>query len=332
MAYSFTSTEQNTGSAPVLPAAYAWLKGCRLPEKLAVGFSGGIDSTALLLSLHGAGHEVIAWHVDHGWRANSSEEADSLGRQLSMWNIEFYSARPGTAPVSNREAAARKTRYAQFLYWAREQGIKTLCLAHHRDDQAETVCMRMLQGAGVVGCAGMKPERALNHLRIVRPLLKVPKSALQAALRLAGVGWLEDASNQDTSLMRNHIRHHLFPEMWRSGIDPSVLFGRWQQQASRLVSLLDEQAGTVEIQRKNGVVSVSWNAWREMPQPVRTYILQRMMAALFGEGVVPGRRHIELVESWLGKGGHEGVDLSRCRLSHRSKGLHLSVVEASVHR
>jgi len=322
----------NAGCAPVLPAARAWLKGCRLPGKLAVGFSGGIDSTALLLSLHGTGHEVVAWHVDHGWRADSAGEADDLGRRMRLWGIEFYSARPGAASARNREAVARKARYAQFLCWAMDQGVTTLCLAHHRDDQAETVCMRMLQGSGVVGCAGMKPERTLNHLHIVRPLLQVPKSALQAALRQAGVGWLEDASNQDTSLMRNHIRYDLFPEMRRIGVDPTILFGRWQQQAVRLAVLLGTRASIAEIQREDSMVSVSWNVWRKMPGPVRACVLQRMTSILFGEGVVLGRRHIELAELWLAKGGHGGIDLSRCRLWHRSEGLHLSAVEVSLHR
>jgi len=323
---------QVSNSVPMIPQAVEWLKGCRLPRRVAVGFSGGIDSTALLLFLHGAGHEVVAWHVDHGWRANSAKEADRLRRKMNIWGIEFHSARPGITSAGNREAAARKARYTQFLRWARIQGIRTLCLAHHRDDQAETVCMRMLQGAGVTGCAGMKPERKLKHMRIVRPLLQVPKSALKEALRQAGVGWLEDASNQDTALMRNHIRHDLFPGIRKVDIDPVILFGRWQQQAFRLAALLDAQANTAEIRRKNGMASVSWNVWREMPGPVRACVLQRMMTTLFCEGTVLGRRHIELAESWLRKGGKGGIDLSRCRLSHQGEGLHLSAVEVSLHR
>jgi len=319
-------------SVPVLSDAAMWLKNSQLPKRLAVGFSGGADSTALLLSLHGMGREVVAWHIDHGWRTDSATDADSLRKKMDIWGIEFHSARVNISFISNREAAARKARYAQFSRWAGMQEINTLCLAHHRDDQAETVCMRMLQGAGVTGCAGMKAERDLNHLHIVRPLLQVPKSALQAALRHAGVGWLEDVTNRDTTLMRNHIRHNFFPAIQKAGIDPVSLFGRWQQQASRLAILLEEQTNTVEIQRKNGIVSVSWNAWRKMSAPVRACVLQRMMALLSGEGMVLGRRHIELAESWLRKGGRGGIDLSRSRLSHRGGCLHLSAVEVSLHR
>jgi len=320
------------GSAPVLSQADVWLEDCRLPERLAVGFSGGADSTALLLALHHAGHEVIAWHVDHGWHVDSAREADSLRRQMDIWGIEFHSASVDATSASNREATARKARHVQFALWAKAQGIRTLCLAHHRDDQAETVCMRMLQGAGVTGCAGMQPVRELDHLSIVRPLLRVPKSALTAALCQAGVQWLEDASNRDTTLMRNHIRHHLFPSIRENGVDPSNLFCRWQMQASRLAVILNGQASAVKIQQRQGVVSMSWDVWREMPGPVRACVLQHMMSLLFGKGVVLGRRHIELAESWLRKGGRRGIDLSRCRLSHRGEGLQLSAAEVSLHR
>jgi len=326
------SAGAGSGLIPDLPQAAVWLKGCRLPERLAVGFSGGADSTALLLALHQAGHKVIAWHIDHGWHADSAREAATLRRQMDIWGIEFHSASVDATSASNREATARKARHVQFALWAKAQGIKTLCLAHHRDDQAETVCMRMLQGAGVTGCAGMQPVWELDHLSIVRPLLRVPKSVLKAALRQAGVRWLEDASNRDTTLMRNHIRHHLFPYIRKNSVDPVDLFGRWQMQASRLAVILDRQASATGIQQRQGVVSMSWDAWREMPGPVRACALQKMIAMLFGEGVVLGRRHIELAELWLRKGGRGGIDLSRCRLLHLGEDLQLSAAEVSLHR
>lgn len=315
-----------------LPQTAMWLKNSRLPERLAVGFSGGVDSTALLLALHDRGHQVVAWHVDHGWHADSAREADELSRKAHIWGIEFYSASIRTALDRNREAAARRARYAQFTLWAQAQGIQALCLAHHRDDQAETVCMRMLQGAGVSGCAGMRSVRELESLRIVRPLLHVSKCELKEMLIRADIGWLEDSSNLDATLMRNHIRHHLFPCIQKNSIDPANLFSRWQMQASRVAALLDAQANTIEVKRGQGEISVLWDEWKNLPCPVRACVLQRMAAALFNEGVVLGRRHIELVEAWLKKDGRGGLDLSRCRLSHQGKGLHLAASAVRLHR
>jgi len=317
-------------SIPCLPQAAMWLRDARLPKRLAVGFSGGVDSTALLLALHTLGHEVVAWHVDHGWHVDSGRDAERLSRQANVWRIEFHSAHVDAVSDSNREAVARKARYARFLRWAQTQDMHTLCLAHHLDDQVETVCMRMLQGAGVVGCMGMRPERTLEHLDILRPLLHVPKSELKEALIQADIGWLEDVSNRDTTLMRNHVRHHLFPYMRKKGVDPTDLFNRWQVQASKITVWLDAQADAIEIQQSQDEISVLWNDWKNVSPPVRACVLQRMMAILFGEGSVLGRRHIELAEAWLNKYGRGGIDLCRCRLSHQGKRLHLSVPAVSL--
>jgi len=309
-----------------------------LPEHVAVGWSGGADSTALLLALKSAGHHVRAWHVDHGWRRNSAAEAQALAKKAEAWDIPFFTARLSHAGAANREAVARKGRYDQFVLWAGEQGVSTLCLGHHRDDQAETVCMRMLQGAGSGGCVGMRRERRMGTLRIVRPLLHVPGGKLRAALQKDGVGWLEDPSNSDMSIWRNRIRHRLFPAMSRAGQSPQELFLRWQKQAERLTGLLDLaadallRAGNMQLSEgsANGArkVILLWSEWKASAPPVRARALQKMMAQLFGEGVTPGRRHILLVEQWMIHGARGGLDLTGCRLRHCRERLHLESVRA----
>jgi tRNA(Ile)-lysidine synthase len=309
-----------------------------LPDQLAVGWSGGADSTALLLALQIAGYQVHAWHVDHAWHEHSADEALILAEMAERWGIPFSSFRLTSAPEANREAKARHARYAQFEQWAGQQGISTLCLAHHRDDQAETVCMRLLQGAGAGGCRGMQRQRMLGALQIVRPLLHVPGLELRIALRQAGVGWLEDPSNLDMSIWRNRVRHRLFPAVYQAGVLPVELFLRWQQQAEILASRLDAAANMV---MKSGNASVSenpedatkqaflsWHAWTACGSAVRARVLQKMMVQVFGAGVTPGRRHILLVEQWTNKNGRGGLDLSRCRLQRKRTNLHLESVRA----
>ena len=322
-------------------AACSWLKQIpTLPEDVAVGWSGGADSTALLLALKAAGYRVRAWHVDHGWRDSSAAEARALAGQAEAWGIPFSFARPAVAAGSNREAAARQARYAQFQRWAEEQGIGVLCLAHQRDDQAETVCMRLLQGAGPGGCRGMRVERHMGRLRIVRPFLHLSGKELREGLRQAGVAWLEDPSNRDVRLWRNRIRHHLFPAMEKAGVQPDELFLRWQAAAERLTAQLDAEAdmvigeadmklsGNAETATKD--ISLPWKAWQECVPAVRARLLQKMMARLLGESVTPGRRHILLVEQWTNHRGRGGLDLSRCRLQRRRKRLHLQAVQADL--
>jgi len=316
--------------APGLFATGRWLHEKKLPQRLAVGFSGGADSTALLLALAGAGHQVVAWHVDHGWSSHSAALADSLRARAATWGIEYHSARVNPCTDKNREAEARRARFEQFAAWAEAQGIETLCLAQQRNDQAETVCMRFLQGAGPAGCSGMRGQRQWHGLNIVRPLLHIERNELEAGLLQAGVDWFEDASNRDTTLLRNRIRHELFPAMRRAGADPVELFSRWQAQAALLTTRLLLLADAIGLEMQQGDAVVGWEDWRSSPAAVRAAVLQRMSASLFGEGAVMGRRHILLAEAWRSQGGRKGIDLSRCRLFRDREYLHLARAEVSL--
>jgi len=314
------------------PAAQQWLINQSLPHRLAVGFSGGADSTALLLALAQQGHEVVAWHVDHGWSDASGELAASLKNKAAAWGIEFHSARLPSPSGKNREAEARKGRFSQFVDWADSQQLHTLCLGHHGDDQAETVCMRMLQGSGPAGCSGMRRQRDWQGLRIVRPLLHLSHREIVTALRCADVDWFEDDSNRDTTLLRNRIRHRLFPALRASGTEPVELFQRWQKQAVLLQQRLNGMADVVQVGMQDGAAIVAWDAWRDSAMAVRAVVLQRMNAQVFGEGAVLGRRHIHLAEVWRLQGGRSGIDLTRCRLFRRRQTLHLAPVAVNLLR
>jgi len=300
---------------------------------LAVAWSGGADSTALLLALKAAGHDVTVWHIDHGWREQSAEQAKALAGLARTWGVPFCKTRLEPRSSANLEAGARADRYHQFEVWGREQGISNVCLGHQRDDQAETVCMRLLQGAGPRGCRGMASERRHGALNILRPLLHVSSAELRAALSEIGAGWIEDASNQDVRFRRNLVRQRLFPAMRRADCQPDDLFLGWQRAAERLSVRLDQEAQALfeySIEGFEGVC-VRWSDWAAASQPVRARALQLMMARLFGEGVTPGRRHIELAESWTKRSGLGGLDLSRCRLQRRSRFLHLEPTTAGLH-
>jgi len=303
-----------------------------LPQQLAVGWSGGADSTALLLALKEAGYDVQAWHIDHGWRQSSTQESKSLGVKAASWGIKFISARLPPPSGKNREAEARLGRLAQFQNWSQATGISTICLAQHLDDQAETVCMRLLQGAGAGGCQGMQYERLLGKLRIVRPLLHVPVQDLRQALTDTGITWFEDPSNKDMNIWRNRIRLQLFPRIRKAGISPQTLFLRWQQQASKLIQHIDQETDDLwhtTAQNEQNMITIPWLAWKSCSSVIRARLLQKMMAQLLGDGVTPGRRHIELVESWTIKSGRGGLDLSRCRLYRKRGYLHLQPTRAA---
>lgn len=289
---------------------------------VAVAWSGGADSTALLLALRAAGCKLTAWHVDHAWHPSSGANAARLEAWAKGWGIPFVCTRLGDPPEKNREAKAREQRYEQFRQWGREQHIRLLFLAHHRRDQAETVCMRLLQGAGAAGCAAMKSRVSYGELLLLRPLLTRDPEELRCLLRQHGVPWLEDPTNRDLSLRRNMVRHRLFPAMQACGTEPVDLFLRWQKQAEQLLARVDQLVPDVE-QIDEQHVRVKWTRWCHLSPAVRARLLQNMVQQVLGPGTTPGRRHILLAEAWTRRGGRGGLDLSGCRLQRQRRNLHL---------
>jgi len=300
-----------------------------LPQTLAVGWSGGIDSTALLLSLKAEGYDVQAWHVDHAWHAASAQDAQQLAQWALDWGIALHIKRLPEPSGVNREAAARQGRYRAFQQLAQELGVHTVALAHHADDQAETVCMRMLQGSGVMGVRGMAAQSEYGSLQVYRPFLHVRRASLKQLLEDASVAWLDDSSNEDMSLWRNRIRRQLFPCMVDAGYEPFEIFMRWQKQALKVAALIKEEINQITLMDGDKHCSVEQHVWLSLSKAARAEVLQRMASSALGKGVVLGRRHIELIETWQQKSGRGGVDLSSCRLSLKRGYLHLEASKAT---
>lgn len=163
----------------------------------------------LLAGLRGeSGFHLSAVHVHHGlspqadaWAAHCGQHCAELEVPLRVERVVVNRAGQGL------EAAAREARYRVFA----GLDVDALALAHQRDDQAETVLLQLLRGAGMKGLAAMPRERALGSLKLLRPLLDVPRGEIEAYARARGWSWVDDESNADTALRRNAARHHLMP-------------------------------------------------------------------------------------------------------------------------
>ena len=190
-------------------------------QRLAVALSGGLDSTVLLhaaVSVGGAGASaavaapLVAVHVNHGLHPSADQWQAHCAAACRKLGIELLSQRVAVAP-GNVEAQARRARYQAF-----DDLLSTgdlLLLAHHQDDQAETVLMRLAQGRGT---AAMPRTRPLpGGAVLLRPFLRIPKHRLRAAAEQLGLDWLEDPSNADAAFDRNFLRHQVLPglaERW----------------------------------------------------------------------------------------------------------------------
>ncbi len=304
----------------------SWSDAREKPRRLAVAWSGGADSTALLLMLKAQGFDVLAWHIDHAWSERSATQADQLQKQAKDWGIPFFSRRL-KKPKQNIEAESRRLRYTAFDELAEETICFDLALGHHKSDQAETVCMRLLQGAGVAGCQGMHLYRKQRKLHLWRPLLQIGKKELQVYLEQQDVDWLDDPSNVDCKLWRNKIRHQLLPKMQVYNVNAEALFLRLQVQATKLNCTINGLANEIDIKHgcvgEINVCKVNWLQWLQQKKPVRVYVLQKMLGILFADGKVLGRRHFKAIDQWQQHGAHGWVSLSGCCLYRRGDFLYL---------
>ncbi|HMD55466.1 MAG TPA: tRNA lysidine(34) synthetase TilS [Phycisphaerae bacterium] len=184
--------------------------------------SGGADSTALVRLLYEVNQsrywkwKLIIGHVDHGLRGKASAKdrkfVMDLGKQLGLpvRTRKLQLVKKGaTKKVS--EAAARKARLAALATMAQQAKCTIIALGHHADDQAETILMRLLRGAGARGLSGMALGRKIEKLKLVRPLLQQRRQELRDWLREVGQKWREDKTNQEQKFLRNRVRHELLP-------------------------------------------------------------------------------------------------------------------------
>lgn len=190
---------------------------------LTVGLSGGIDSVVLLDALRIVAPartlRLDALHINHGLSPNAAAWEAFCRRHCARRGVPFEAVRIHVQGAgANVEAQARLARYRAFS--ARAVGL--LALAHNEDDQAETVLLRLVRGAGVRGLAGMPQERALSPdadfehtgaARVIRPLLTVSREAIHAYARGRRLRWIEDESNQDRRYARNFLRHEILPRL-----------------------------------------------------------------------------------------------------------------------
>ena len=191
---------------------------------IGIAVSGGPDSLALLLLANAARPAGIeAATVDHGLRAESASEAAMVADLCDRLGIphQILLADWQQPPEANVQAAARAMRYRLLNEWAIERGLTAIATAHHADDQAETLLMRLLRGAGVGGLGGTRRKRALSEgVWLLRPLLGWRKSELEVLVADAGLSAVEDPSNRDPKHDRSRIRQLLSSADW---LDPARL-------------------------------------------------------------------------------------------------------------
>ena len=191
-----------------------------LPDdaRIAIAFSGGLDSSVLLdaaVRMAGA-QRLVALHVHHGLSPNADQWLAHCEATAHAYGVAFDARRVTLARehAAGVEAAAREARYRALDAMCAAQGAQALWLAQHADDQAETVLLQWLRGAGMAGLAAMAPAREVTGgVPRVRPLLNLLRAQLERYARTHHLHWIEDESNADTRYARNALRHDVMPAL-----------------------------------------------------------------------------------------------------------------------
>ena len=183
-----------------------------------LGVSGGIDSMVLLSALDALGYSVIAVHINHQLRPAAKEDQRFVEQQSRALNVPFCTrvidpASYAEAAGTSLQDAARTLRYEALVHVAHEQGSRHVAVAHHLDDQVETLLLQLFRGSGPEGLSGMSPRRPLGEagVLLVRPLLSFRRARIEDYARERALAWREDATNVQTKYRRNALRCEILP-------------------------------------------------------------------------------------------------------------------------
>ncbi len=243
--------------------------------RIGLAISGGPDSMALLhLAATALPGRIEAATVDHGLRPEAAAEAALVARACAALAVPHAVLRVTLADAASIQAAARRARYDALADWCRDRGLAALATAHHADDQAETLLMRLARGAGLAGLSGIRERRDLGGIALVRPLLGWRRAELAAIVRC--VETVSDPSNDDPHYDRTHVRALLAAA--GEAIDPLRLAASAAHLADAEAALgwVVEEAIRSRVDRAEpGLVAADLEG---LPREIRRRILARLIA------------------------------------------------------
>lgn len=262
---------------------------------VALAVSGGSDSMALVRLAHEwalfpPSPRLSILTVDHGLRTAAAAEA----RRAAGWCVRLGLSHhiltwDGPRPATGIQASARRIRYGLMTDWCQANGASVLLTAHTRDDQAETVLMRLMRTASIDSIAGIPRHGEWNGTRLFRPLLDHGREALRNHLRKWGQEWIDDPSNDDPQFERVRLRA-ILPELAASGISPERLAGLAADCAAMASELHRRAAAWIvtDADERDGYCSLPRTGFLTLPPELRIRVLARVIGH-YGGGTSPER-------------------------------------------
>jgi tRNA(Ile)-lysidine synthase len=297
---------------------------------LVVGVSGGPDSVALLdflagrLERAGAPAEIIVGHVNHGLRGAESDEDQAFVEDLAVkLKLRFMSAKVAPARRSLEESA-RKLRYAALRRMAVAARTTHVAVAHTADDQAETVLLRLIRGAGLTGLAGMRPSRKIHRLEIIRPLLTTSRAQVLEYLKRRNLPFRTDSTNLSPDPRRNFVRLELLPRI--QGLNPAIRDTLLREAAlfreadDHLTAEARRVLAGLAPTRKHGKIELDAEGLLLYPSLLRKYVLRFALQELTEETLDLSTAHIDALHALLTSQPGRSADIPMGIQARRERG------------
>jgi len=266
-------------------------------DRILVGLSGGTDSVALLHALSTLKEEFVfsmhIAHLDHMFRGEESvgdrRFCEGLAKKMKLEmiykeiNVPQIAKEKGISP----EEAGRQERYGFFKEAAKAKGIKKIAVAHNKDDQAETVLMRVIRGAGMLGLGGMSPVKDMQGVKIIRPLIETSRQEIEDFIKDEGLQFRQDSSNEKLIFTRNRIRRELIPYLEKNfnANIKEVLTN--MAENLRVENEFMEKFSNRKLKSsskiKNGQVLIDLKRFKAQPEAVRKRVLRAALRQIKGD-------------------------------------------------
>ena len=263
-------------------------------SRILVACSGGPDSMALLYLLHDiATHRHTTYKigvaiVDHCIRPESKDEVLWLQHQVEELGLPFYSATFDVPHLSkehkkSEETIGRQVRYQWLNEIAQSEGYDYISVAHHKDDQAESILAHIIRGSGLNGLTGMSVVQSEYAIPVVRPLLDVTKENLLAYIGTKHISYCVDSTNEDVRYQRNRIRHRIIPEL--EAVNPAVVdaivrLGSSVNEDVMVISDLTSRTFDKLVSIDDDEVRISRRALRQEPLAIQRRLWQRLVSTI----------------------------------------------------
>ena len=279
-------------------------------SRILVACSGGPDSMALLYLLHDiATHRHTTYKigvaiVDHCIRPESKDEVLWLQHQVEELGLPFYSATFDVPHLSkehkkSEETIGRQVRYQWLNEIAQSEGYDYISVAHHKDDQAESILAHIIRGSGLNGLTGMSVVQSEYAIPVVRPLLDVTKENLLAYIGTKHISYCVDSTNEDVRYQRNRIRHRIIPEL--EAVNPAVVdaivrLGSSVNEDVMVISDLTSRTFDKLVSIDDDEVRISRRALRQEPLAIQLRLWQRVVSTIVSDLTLTSAHQEQLLD------------------------------------